>query len=62
MNETVFVLMGQEMKWESESFCVGVFSTKEKAEEILPKAYMRFPNHIFWIESIAMDDFSYWEV
>lgn len=60
MNE-VFVLMGKEDEWESEAFCVGVFSTDEKAKAILPKAKETFPNHYFWVEPFLIDDFS-WEV
>lgn len=58
MNQ-VYVLMGQEDEWESEPFCAGVFSTKEKAEAILPKANKIFPNHNFWIEPTIVDDFSW---
>ena len=58
MNQ-VHVLMGQEDEWESEIFCAGVFSTKEKAEAILPKANKIFPNHNFWIEPTIVDDFSW---
>lgn len=59
MNQ-VFVLMGREDDYESDNFCVGVFSTKEAAKAILPEAHETFPNHRFWIEPVIIDDFS-WE-
>lgn len=59
--DEVFVLIGQDDELESEPFCVGVFSTKEKAETIIPKANEIFPNHTFWIDLTVIDDFS-WEV
>ena len=58
MNQ-VYALMGQEDEWESEPFCVGVFSTNEKAKAIIPKANKIFPNHNFWIEPMIVDDFSW---
>lgn len=55
----VFVLMGQEDAWESSAFCVGVFSTRDKAEAVLPKAEATFPYHTFWIEPTDVDVFDW---
>lgn len=59
MLNVVYVLMGQKNDWESEPFCVGAFSTEDKATEVLPKANETFPNHNFWIEPTAIDVFDW---
>lgn len=51
----IFVLMGSQIAWESDPFCVGEFSTHEKAEEMLPKADKMFPTCICW--TTLLDDF-----
>lgn len=51
----VFVLMGS--VGANEPFCIGVFSTNEKAEAMLPKADKMFPTCLCWIQPTILDDF-----
>lgn len=58
----VYVVLGKEDDWEAETYVVGVYSTKEKAQEIINRSCKApyFTNDIFWIDENEVDAFG-WE-
>lgn len=58
----MYVVIGKEDSWEAENYVVGVYSTEEKAQEIINReCKATFPNDIFWIEENEVDVFG-WEL
>lgn len=58
---TMYVVLGREDEWEAETYVVGVYSTKEKAQAIIDGVGKKtFPNDIMWIDENDVDTFG-WE-
>lgn len=58
---TVYVVLGREDEWEAETYLVGVYSTKEKAQAIIDGVGKEtFPNDVMWIDETDVDTFG-WE-
>lgn len=58
---TMYVVLGREDDWEAETYVVGVYSTKWKAQEVINGVGREtFPNDIMWIDANEVDTFG-WE-
>lgn len=57
----MYVVLGREDEWESDTYVVGVYSSEEKAQEIINGiAKETFPHDVFWIDANEVDAFG-WE-
>ena len=57
----MYVVLGREDEWEADTYVVGVYSSREKAQEIINGvARETFPNDVFWIDENTVDAFG-WE-
>lgn len=58
---TMYVVLSREDEWEADTYVVGVYSTKEKAQKIIDGIGKEtFPNDIMWIDENEVDTFA-WE-
>lgn len=58
---TVYVVLGREDEWEADTYVVGVYSTKEKAQAIIDGVGRKiFPHDVMWFEENEVDAFR-WE-
>lgn len=57
----MYVVLGREDDYEADTYVVGVYSTRQKAREIINGIAMKtFPNDVFWIDVNEVDTFG-WE-
>ena len=56
----IYVVLGREDSWEAETYVVGVYSTKEKAQAIIDGVGKKtFPNDVMWIDENDVDTFGW---